>query len=377
MHHTEYAMEGYRGQGLAALAASCLFSCGGRSGLLPVTDINAANGHDAGHEAAFDVAPGDAASPSSCGASDAALACGLAGESCCASLTVPAGTYFRSYDPINANGYPAVGPNGAATSEADPATVSSFQLDRFLVTVGRFRSFVAAWSQGYVPPEGGGKHWHLNDGLGLASAGFPGTYESGWRAADTELVMPTDTNLACDPTASTWTPTPQANEGRPMNCVTWWEAYAFCIWDGGFLPSEAEWGYAAAGGSDQREYPWGNTDPGEASAYAVCDAGNGYCYYPTYGLCTGFENLAPVGSAVLGMARWGQMDLVGEVDQWTLDWDGPYMAPCVDCANVAGGHSRVFRGGTSCARLVSSDRHWGDPGVRDRGIGFRCARGTP
>ena len=49
-----------------------------------------------------------------------------------------------------------------------------------------------------------------------------------------------------------------------MNCVNWFEAYAFCIWDGGFLPSDTEWEYAAAGGSLQREYPWGSTAPGTA-----------------------------------------------------------------------------------------------------------------
>jgi formylglycine-generating enzyme required for sulfatase activity len=49
------------------------------------------------------------------------------------------------------------------------------------------------------------------------------------------------------------------------------EAYAFCIWDGGFLPSEAEWECAAAGGPDQREYPWGSTDPGTANLYDCAD----------------------------------------------------------------------------------------------------------
>ena len=61
---------------------------------------------------------------------------------------------------------------------------------------------------------------------------------------------------------STYTPQPSQNDNLPVSCVSWTEAYAFCIWDGGFLPSDAEWGYAAAGGSAQREFPWGSADSG-------------------------------------------------------------------------------------------------------------------
>ena len=52
-----------------------------------------------------------------------------------------------------------------------------------------------------------------------------------------------------------------------MNCIDWYTAYAFCIWDGGRLASEAEWNFAAAGGSEQRYYPWGDAslDPTLAS----------------------------------------------------------------------------------------------------------------
>ena len=71
---------------------------------------------------------------------------------------------------------------------------------------------------------------------------------------------------------STWTPSPvsgsASQENLPINCVDWAEAYAFCIWDGGFLPSEAEWEYAAAGGSLQLDYPWGSAGPGTLNAYA-------------------------------------------------------------------------------------------------------------
>ncbi|MGH7297911.1 MAG: formylglycine-generating enzyme family protein, partial [Polyangiaceae bacterium] len=181
--------------------------------------------------------------------------CGASSDSCCTSLEVPGGMYYRTY----------TNSGSAPTGEADSASVTGFQLDKYLVTVGRFRQFVSAWANGagYTPPSGAGKHTHLNGGLGLVNVGAPpdaGTvYETGWIA--TNEIVPTDENLtSCTP--STWTTSAGSNENKPINCVTWEESYAFCIWDGGFLPSESEWEYAAAGGSEQREYPWGMAAPG-------------------------------------------------------------------------------------------------------------------
>ncbi len=106
-----------------------------------------------------------------------------------------------------------------------------------------------------------------------------------------------------------------AKENLPINCVTWYEAYAFCIWDGGFLPSAAEWEYAAAGGSEQREYPWGSAAPAKDSRYAIYD-----CDYGDAGSCAGIGNIAPVGTATLGAGLWLQLDLAGSVSEWNLDW---------------------------------------------------------
>jgi formylglycine-generating enzyme required for sulfatase activity len=256
--------------------------------------------------------------------------CGASGESCCMSLKVTGGTYDQTYYyPTWEEGGVEVAADAGPAGEAAPATVSSFRLDKYEVTVGRFRQFVSAWGAGWLPPQGSGKHAHLNGGQGLSDD--DGNYESGWIASDDGQIAPTDTNLNCDQTAATWTASVGSRESLPINCENWWEAYAFCIWDEGFLPSAAEWEYAAAGGSEQREYPWGSADPGVANQYAIY-----LCDYPTIGPCTGVTNIAPVGTPTLGAGRWGQLDLAGNVEEWTLDWAGtPSM--CVDCFFVPTG----------------------------------------
>jgi formylglycine-generating enzyme required for sulfatase activity len=295
--------------------------------------------------------------------------CGPGGsgtESCCTSLEVTtaleseASPFYRTYSNSGS------GPTG----EADPASVSGFRLDKYLVTVGRFRQFVAAWRGGYYPAAGSGKHAHLNGGAGLVNSASPGTYEMGWDATDwnnTTAIDPTDANLTtnCFDELYTWTMSAGSNESLPINCVNWYEAYAFCIWDGGFLPSEAEWEYAAAAGNEQREYPWGIAgSPSPTSQYATANS------------------IAPVGYAFLGAGYWGQLDLAGELEEWNLDWyDSPYADPCTDCAYLpttpASLFARVFRGdgANDCAAdLLPSCRGANNPSGRDFAIGFRCAR---
>jgi sulfatase modifying factor 1 len=303
--------------------------------------------------------------------------CGPGGtgtESCCTSLEVAGGTYYRTYT------NDGTGPTG----EADPATVSSFRLDKYLVTVGRFRQFVSAvlppdGGAGWLPSPGSGKHTHLNGGNGLNATG--GGYEPGWVATDDGNVAPTNANLACDAMFATWTNSAGTQENLPINCVNWWESYAFCIWDGGFLPSEAEFEYAAAGGSQQREYPWGSTAPGTACPGTGCQYAIYGCEYPSgTEVCVGVANIAPVGTATLGAGLWGQLDLAGDVSEWNLDWYAPY-EPCTDCADFVATPSRVLRGGyfgfPNAAVLLSPRRDTDTPASRDNSIGFRCSRSAP
>lgn len=274
-------------------------------------------------------------------------------KTCSASPTVPGGTFNRVND---------------ATA---PATISTFALDRYEVTVGKFRKFVAAALGGFRPASGAGKHTHLNAGKGLA---IGASFEAGWDSAwNKELALASaaawDAELSCHATLATWTSTAAANETRPLNCANWWQAYAFCVWDGGFLPSDAEWNYAAAGGDEQRLYPWGDRDPGTDSSLAVHN-----CSWGGYSTCGSFVLIAPTGSVPAGDGRWGHSDMAGNLAEWTRDTGGP--KPCTDCANT--GTGATIRGGyyetKDAAMLATTAIQSGPRDLNNPTVGFRCAR---
>jgi formylglycine-generating enzyme len=262
---------------------------------------------------------------------------GSSNTSCCASSILPKGTYNRSNDP------------------SYPATVSRFRLDNYEVTVGRFRKFVAAYSQNMIP---GGAGKNPNN---PADPGWSTTWNELLPANATELK---DSLASANPT---WTTAAGANENLPINHVSWYLANAFCTWDGGRLPTEAEWNYAAAGGSEQRLYPWGAQAP--SALYAV--------YNCNYGASC---DIAPVGWSSNITARWGQADLAGNVSEWTLDGSKqPYAdgGDCIDCANLTDVDFRNFRGGTyngAATDLLNASRQGYTPTESRDERGFRCAR---
>ena len=292
--------------------------------------------------------------PQSCASLDSSCA----KESCCASATVPGGSFHRSYD-------------GVSPEYADRkylALVSAFALDRYEITVGRFRKFQTAWVGGWRPRSGAGKHAHLRQGRGLSVGGGSGT-ERGWNDSWNES-LPADSAgwdaaLSCHPGVHTWTSSPGPNESRPITCLSWFDAVAFCIWDGGFLPSEAEWNYAAAGGAEQRAYPWSSPPRSLTidSARAVF----------------GTSGVEPVGERPEGVARWEHADLAGNAWEWTLDVYGRYPSPCDDCVADGSGTYRVMRGGSfvnDASTPLASFRFYNDPSHHFAAAGARCAR-TP
>jgi formylglycine-generating enzyme required for sulfatase activity len=153
-----------------------------------------------------------------------------------------------------------------------------------------------------------------------------------------------------------------------MNCVNWYVAYAFCIWDGGRLPTEAEWNRAAAGGREQRVYPWSN--PPDTDVITPD--------YAVYGLSDLLP--PPVGSKPLGAARWDHADLAGSLYEWTLDYyTNPYVSTqCNDCIAPPGvDRKRSIRGGSFIHGQAYADASSREVGLEDmerNWVGFRCAR---
>ncbi len=239
-----------------------------------------------------------------------------------------------------------------------PATVSDFYLDKYEITVGRFRVFVNAGmgTQASPPAAGAGAH------PGITGSGWDSTWNTNLAANTASLTAA----IKCDAAYQTWTDTAGSNESKPVNCLDWYTAFAFCAWDGGRLATEAEWNYAASGGSEQRYYPWSIP----ATSTTIDDSYAVYCC----GSCTPLN----VGSkSPKGDGKWGQSDLAGNVWEWTLDWYAdPYPIPCSNCADLTAASGRVVRGGSfdnhACG-LRSAARAGSNPDDHD----LRSGRGAP
>jgi formylglycine-generating enzyme required for sulfatase activity/serine/threonine protein kinase len=146
-----------------------------------------------------------------------------------------------------------------------------------------------------------------------------------------------------------------ANEDMPVVDVTWDDAQAYCGWMGGRLPTEAEWEYAARGGSTQARY--GNLDE---IAWCSQNSGN-----QTWNVGQKRAN------------GFGLYDMLGNVWEWVNDWyDQNYYqnSPSQDPKGPASGPGRVLRGGSwyGLPRFVRvSVRSRYNSAVRVT-YGFRC-----
>ena len=149
-------------------------------------------------------------------------------------------------------------------------------------------------------------------------------------AAATSKPMPPEPKLAASQLNPGW-----RDEQQPIVDVNWNESKDFCEWIGGRLPTEAEWEYAARAG----------------------------------GANSGFAD---------HINAWNLYDMLGNVWQWTADWNGAtYRAQQEDTdpKGPAEGDRRVIRGGSWVLNLHvvhGSNRNAHAPSLRYYNIGFRC-----
>ncbi len=279
-------------------------------------------------------------------------------SSCCGTIQVPGGSFKRDYDDVNNN------------DDSYPATVSSFALDAMEVTVGRFRKFVdAGLGNQKKPPATGAGEVGAGDG-------------TGWKASFNDSLADNKAALVsaldCNKDLATWTDVADTRENRPINCVTWYEAFAFCIYEGGRLPTQAEWNYAAAGGNQQRVYPWSTPATSQTITSALAsywiDATK-QCYGDGKNGCT--RDDITVAGQKTGLSLWGHADMAGNLAEWVFDYNSDsYKLPCTDCAQTNASPYRARRGGaysgdSLAVAVIAPD--YASPTERATYTGFRCA----
>jgi formylglycine-generating enzyme len=197
-------------------------------------------------------------------------------------------------------------------------------------------------------------------------------------AAATGRPMPAEPNYSGRPINPGW-----VDDAMPIVDVTWYEAQAYCSWAGGRLPTDAEWEYAARGGSTTSRY--GDVD--EIAWYA--DNSGGQHLDSVRILKEDQANYAKRlnengnGMHEVGLKRangFGLYDTLGNVWEWVNDWYDPnyfHSSPSRDPSGPPSGQTRVLRGGSwslNSRDLRVSPRDGNPPSDRAYNLGVRCAR---
>ncbi|HVG31533.1 MAG TPA: SUMF1/EgtB/PvdO family nonheme iron enzyme [Pyrinomonadaceae bacterium] len=155
-------------------------------------------------------------------------------------------------------------------------------------------------------------------------------------------------------------------EHWPVNNVSLEDARAFAVWRSKRdnvtyrLPTEEEWEYAARNGGQNTLYPWGNSWASDSAVVKLVTP-------------------QAVGSFPNGKNRWGVVDLIGNVWEWTsspasIYPGGKLMIPEHD------ENSYVMRGGSYLSEpsgeraITATFRDWIPASIRHPTLGFRLVR---
>jgi sulfatase modifying factor 1 len=197
------------------------------------------------------------------------------------------------------------------------------------------------------------------------------------------------------------------NASWPLVNVTWFEAQAYCHWQGGRLPTEAEWERAARG-DDNRKWPWGsklrdadfNHGKGRDLAVRELDKNAGIgipsAFMGDPDDSDGTVLIAPPGSYPWGEGPYGTRDQAGNVAEWTADALGGLSQSLVANDKTLGytglGTINPLRDGNAQDPKVVRGGSWRQPAFLGRAnvrdpfnilyapdgrfthIGFRCAK---
>jgi formylglycine-generating enzyme required for sulfatase activity len=240
----------------------------------------------------------------------------------------------------------------ADESPQHPVTLRAFALGRYDVTRGQYAAFVKATNY----PDG--------DGCG-----------------------PNGEQWVKQPTRSWRDPGFAQTDRDPVVCVSWWDAQSYIAWLNGKargrgahagayrLPTEAEWEYAARGGTTT-PFWWGDDDD-KAADYAWF--GDRVSRPHREGNSGGRTH--PVGSKPVN--PFGLYDMAGNVWQWTADCyaesyadarpDGQAVETGADCRRADRGGSWLYT--TWLLRPATRERN--PPDYRDAVMGLRVARTLP
>lgn len=154
----------------------------------------------------------------------------------------------------------------------------------------------------------------------------------------------------------------------PVSQVSWDDIYSFILKinelrgaENYRLPTEAEWEYAARGGSRSKGYVYSGSN--DIDAVAWYKKNSNYKKHPVKGKAPN---------------ELGLYDMTGNVYEWCSDWYAKYGSePSTNPTGPNYGDQRVFRGGTwrFDAYICVVTWHYGYyPHIRDTETGFRLAK---